>query len=327
MTHRPPPLVSVITPVLNAASTLELTLSSVAAQTHPNIEHVVIDGGSSDGTLDILRRFQSHVPLRWLCEPDTGMYAAINKGLRLAQGEVLSYLNADDIYLPWAVECAVSSLASTRADLVFGDLLVLSKRGGLSRRIRPQFYPPFRPRTYAYHIMGQPSVFWNRRVTEAVGGFDEQLRYAGDYEYWLRTGTSGFRYTHVREVLAVEVDHEETLSTIYADELRREIEQTRARHADTLRGRQSVRLRRLTQVAHWRGEVLLLRFNLKRKHPSSWSNLIRFLKTADVDLSGSSIVPLLLPIPLPKSWLLWRVDPIDFEKKLAAELQRSKPAE
>ena len=313
------PLVSVITPVLNSASTLELTLVSVAAQTYPRIEHIVIDGGSTDGTIDVLRRFRSVVPLRWLTGEDAGMYAAINKGLSLAQGEVLSYLNGDDLYLPWSVRRAVSALASG-GDLAFGDVLVLSKKGGLSRRVGIQFYPGFRPQTYAYRSMGQPSVFWRRKVSDTVGGFDERMRYGGDFEYWLRTGTSGFRFTHVREVLAVEVGHEGTLSTVHADELRREIERTRARYAATLRLRDFRRVRALIQLIHWRSQVLMWRFNLKRNSPSSWPNLIQFLRSAGLHADGSPSAALLLPLPLPKSWRMWRLDPVEFERRLTEEL-------
>jgi glycosyltransferase involved in cell wall biosynthesis len=316
-----PPLVSVVTPVLNAASTLELTLSSVAAQTHSNIEHIVIDGGSSDGTIDVLQRFRSRVPLRWLSEPDSGMYSAINKGLDLAQGEVLSYLNSDDLYLPWSVERAVSALMSSGSDLVFGDVLVLSKKEGVSRGLRFQFYPQFRPRTYAHHTMAQPTVFWRRRVSDTVGGFDESLRYGGDFEYWLRTGIAGFEYAHVREVLAVEVEHEGTLSTRYAHELRREIERTRAHYSNVTRARESVRLHRWKHLIHWRWNVLMFKFNLLRSHPSSWPNLIQFLRQTGLNLEGSSFFRLMLPLPLPKSWSLWRVDPTEFEKMLTEELR------
>jgi len=313
------PLVSVITPVLNSASTLELTLVSVAAQTYPNIEHVVIDGGSTDGTIDVLRRFRSAVPLRWVTEEDTGMYAAINKGLGLAQGEVLSYLNGDDLYLPWSVRLAVSALASG-GDLAFGDVLVLSKEGGLSRSVGIQFYPRFRPQTYAYRSMGQPSVFWRRKVSDTVGGFDERMRYGGDFEYWLRTGTSGFRFTHVREVLAVEVGHEGTLSTVHADELRWEIERTRARYAAAERLNDFRRLRVLRQLIHWRWQVLMWRLNLKRNSPSSWPNLIHFLRRAGLNPNGSTSAALLLPLPLPRSWRMWRLDSAEFERRLTEEL-------
>jgi glycosyltransferase involved in cell wall biosynthesis len=307
---------------LNSASTIELTLASVAAQTYPNIEHIVVDGESTDGTIDILRGFRSVVPLRWLSEPDTGMYAAINKGIRLARGEIIAYLNGDDLYLPWSVERAVSALVSSGDDLVFGDIMLLQKRGGLGRSATIQFYPRFRPRIYAHEVnMAQPSVFWRRRVSDRVGGFDERMRYCGDFEYWLRTGTAGFRYTHVREVLAVEVDHEGTLSTIHSDDLRREIDRIRARYAEIVKPRRFLRLRALTRLIYWRWQVLMLRLNLRRNHPSSWANLIRFLKRADVKFGGSTIMYLLLPLPLPKSWSMWDLDSAEFESKLIAELR------
>jgi glycosyltransferase involved in cell wall biosynthesis len=322
MPETPRPLVSVVTPVLNSVSSLELTLLSVAAQTYPNIEHIVIDGGSSDGTVDLLRCFRSAVRLRWLSEPDAGMYAAVNKGIRLARGEVISYLNSDDLYLPWSVDRAVSALSSPRIDIAFGDLLVLARQEGVGHGLRIQFYPPFHLRTYAYEVsMAQPTVFWRRRVSEMIGGFDDRLRYAGDFEYWLRTGVAGFRYTHVREIQAVSVEHERALSSVYADELQREIERVRARYAAAVREGRFIRLRLFSQLFHWRAQVLLLRFNLRRRRPSSWVSLIQFLRREGMDLDGSSIVPLFMPLPLPKAWSPWRLDPEDFERKLTAELR------
>jgi glycosyltransferase involved in cell wall biosynthesis len=316
------PLVSIITPCLNSVRTLELTLSSVAAQTYPNVEHIVVDGGSNDGTVDLLRRFRSKVPLRWLSESDTGMYAAINKGIRLAEGDVLAYLNSDDLYLPWSVESAVTSMLSMEADLVFGDVIGLVKRGGISHWFRIHFYPRFRPRVYAHEVnMGQPSVFWHRRVSDTLGDFDEQLRYCGDFEYWLRTGAAGFRYAHAREVLAVAVDHEESLANVHGHELQREFEETRTRYSDVLKPRRFLQVRAMTRLIYWRWKMLMLRFNLRRARPSSWPNLIQFLETVDLDLKGGSIIPLLLPMPLPRSWVMWGLDPAVFERKLAEELR------
>lgn len=315
------PLVSIITPCLNAVRTIELTLSSVAAQTYPNVEHIVIDGGSTDGTIDVLRGFRSKVPLRWLSEPDSGMYAAINKGIGLAEGDVLAYLNSDDLYLPWSVQSAVSALLSRDADLVFGDVFGLVKRGGVSIWVRIHLYPRFRPRVYAHEVnMGQPSVFWHRRVSDAVGGFDEQLRYCGDFEYWLRTGAAGFRYTHVREVLAVAVDHEGSLANVHARALQQEFDETKARYSDRLKARWFPRLRALTHLIFWRWQVLIWISNTRRSRPSSWPNMIQFLKRIGMDLEADSVVWLLRPMPLPQTWSKWRLDPEKFERKLTAEL-------
>ena len=96
--HRP--LFSIVTPTLNRRELLEWTLRSIRGQSYPDLEHVVVDGGSTDGTLALLAEFEGTYPLRWISEPDGGMYNAINKGLRMASGDILAYLNSDDLYFP-----------------------------------------------------------------------------------------------------------------------------------------------------------------------------------------------------------------------------------
>ena len=117
------PLVSIVTPVLDRAGTIELALRSVAAQTYANVEHIVVDGLSTDGTVDVLENFGASQPLRWITERDEGMYDAINKGLALARGDILAYLNSDDLYFPWSVEVAVEAL-KRGADPVYGLSLI-----------------------------------------------------------------------------------------------------------------------------------------------------------------------------------------------------------
>src|SRR5690349_9655830 len=104
-----PPLVSIVTPSLNRVDLIESTLRSVRSQSYPNVEHIVVDGGSTDGTLEVLRRYEGTYGLRWMSEPDQGMYDAINKGLAMARGEILAYLNTDDLYLPWTIDTVVST--------------------------------------------------------------------------------------------------------------------------------------------------------------------------------------------------------------------------
>src|ERR1043166_5067752 len=103
------PLVSIVTPTMNRSRLLESTLRSVRAQTYPAVEHIVMDGGSSDGTTALLRAYEPTYRMRWQSAPDGGMYYAINEGLRQANGEILAYLNSDDLYFPWTIGVVVEA--------------------------------------------------------------------------------------------------------------------------------------------------------------------------------------------------------------------------
>ncbi len=106
-------LVSIVTPSLNRSDLLERTMRSVRNQTYRNVEHIVVDGGSNDGTVDLLKRYESTYALTWISEADEGMYAAINKGLSQAQGDVLAYLNSDDLYLHGPSMWSFNSFSAT----------------------------------------------------------------------------------------------------------------------------------------------------------------------------------------------------------------------
>ncbi len=182
-----PLLVSIVTPVLNAASSLEKTIASVLSQTYQPIEYLIMDGGSTDGTLDIARRYADRLTL--VSEPDRGQSNAINKGWQRAQGEILAFINADDQYLPDSVAKAVAYFkAHPEAGWVYGDPLSITASG------EPM---PFRRATQAWDYdkllrlgvyVSQPTTFIRRSVVDAFGPFDESLSYTMDYEYWLRIG-------------------------------------------------------------------------------------------------------------------------------------------
>lgn len=198
------PLVSVVTPTLNRASYLPGLLESLRVQTYPRIEHVVVDGGSTDGTIELLEAARDEHGVHWISEPDTGMYNAVNKGLRLATGDIVAYLNSDDRYFPYSVEVAVSALDDPAVGFVYGDMLNYDESFGEGSIF---FYPPF---SKAYlrsgGFIGQPTVFWRASATEEVGGFDEGLQLASDHDYWRRLATrSAGRKLH--EVLAFEEQH------------------------------------------------------------------------------------------------------------------------
>ena len=191
------PLVSIVTPSYNQARFIEETILSVQGQTYPSVEHIVVDGGSTDGTLEILTRHADAVT--WISEPDRGQSDAINKGLGMARGEILAYLNSDDTYLPTALETAVATFAQHPAIVVvYGDSNIIDEDG---RRLKPRAARPF---DFADLLMGnyipQTSTFFRREVLQTVGLFDVRLHYGMDYEYWLRVGArypEGIRYVPV----------------------------------------------------------------------------------------------------------------------------------
>jgi cellulose synthase/poly-beta-1,6-N-acetylglucosamine synthase-like glycosyltransferase len=185
------PLVSIITPSLNQAAFIEAAIESVLAQDYPQIEYLVVDGGSSDGTLDILRSYGPRI--RWISESDAGQSDAIDKGVRLTRGQVLAWLNADDIYLPGAVSRAVAAFAedADRA-LVYGEAQDIDMHGhvvGPSRQIEP--WSMRRLLEFGDFIV-QPAAFFLRSAYDAVGGLDRSLHYCMDYDLWIKLGQ---RYT------------------------------------------------------------------------------------------------------------------------------------
>jgi len=202
------PLVSIVTPTLNQGRFIEATIRSIKGQSYDRFEHIVIDGGSTDATLDILRRYEGTYPMRWLSEPDSGMYEAVNKGLRMASGDILAYLNSDDLYFPWTLETVVEALARHReADFVFGDALSLNDE--TKRQDLYWTFPFSLSHLRTTGFLAQPAVFWRRSAYTSIGPFDERLRYVADCDYWMRAGAT-HQFKKVDEFLAVERDHAAT---------------------------------------------------------------------------------------------------------------------
>ena len=220
--------VSIITPSLNRADWIQATLDSVRCQDYADIEHIVVDGGSADGTLDILKANEGSYNLRWVCEHDEGMYQAINKGLRLAKGDVLAYLNTDDLYFPWTVAAIVDAFQRyPETGIIYGDLLNYNVSTG---RFRLLFFPPYHPAwVRRVGVISQPTAFWRREVLSRVGAFDEHLKLLGDIEYWMRAGER-VRILHLQEFLAIERDHPDALRFRKADQMVTEDKLIRGRY-------------------------------------------------------------------------------------------------
>lgn len=179
------PLVSIVVPSFNQARYLDATLQSIFSQSYPNIEVIVIDGGSTDGSKQILEQYGSRLKY-WVSEPDNGQTHAINKGFARASGEVLAWLNSDDLFLPGAVARAVASFNSDKqADVVYGDRVIINEDSwdigvwrAWSAHESVLAYADFIP---------QETLFWRRTIWEKVGAsLDENFQFAMDWDLLLR---------------------------------------------------------------------------------------------------------------------------------------------
>lgn len=192
--------ISVITPSFNQARFLEATIKSVLSQNYPNLEYLIIDGGSRDDTLNILKRYSDK--LCWLSEPDNGQAHAINKGFKKSTGDIVAWLNSDDIYLPDTL-CYVANFFKQHpeVDVVYGDyhLIDLQSRVLLRKKEIPFDYNIL---LYGLDYISQPTTFFRSRIFEQVGYLDENLHYGLDWEYWLRIAIHGGKFAHLPCYLA-----------------------------------------------------------------------------------------------------------------------------
>jgi glycosyltransferase involved in cell wall biosynthesis len=194
-----PPLVSIVTPSYNQGRFLRRTIESVLQQTYPHIEYRVCDGGSTDDSVAILKSYGDRI--WWVSEKDRGQSHAINKGLAHARGEILAYLNSDDVLLPRAVEQAVGWFQERpHCDVVYGDAYYTDEEDRLLEPYPTEDYSFEKLLEICY--ICQPATFWRARIARRVGPFDESLDYTMDYDYWLRIDRAGGVIEYLDEVLA-----------------------------------------------------------------------------------------------------------------------------
>jgi len=187
------PLVSVITIARNAGATIQQTIESILAQTYPNIEYIVIDGASTDETLNITRRYEHRIDY-WLSEPDEGIADAFNKGIALATGEIIGIINADDWYNEDAVRHAVEQFRQSQADIVYGNLQLWDKD------MKTELFFADHKQIEIEMTINHPSVFVRRTAYEEIGLFRADFRYAMDYEWLLRAKHHGLRFHYINYV-------------------------------------------------------------------------------------------------------------------------------
>ena len=189
-----PPSITVVTPCLNAVDTIEETLHSVRTQGYPRLEHVVVDGGSTDGTLDLLEATEG---ITWVSEPDGGRADAANKGVRMSSGEIVAWLNADDRYEPGALSAVGEAFAShPEAMWVTGYCPIIDARGreirGPVTRYKNFLLRRWSPSLYlTQNFVSDPATFVRRTALERVGPISARWRWSHDYDLWLRVAALG----------------------------------------------------------------------------------------------------------------------------------------
>jgi glycosyltransferase involved in cell wall biosynthesis len=191
--------VSVVTPSYNQGEFIRRTLESVATQTGAELEHVVCDGGSTDDTVEVLKSFGRGV--RWVSERDKGQTDAVNKGIRASDGEIIGWLNSDDIYYPGAIARIVAVFDSDPdVDVVYGMADHIDRSDHAFEAYPTEPWNVARLRDTC--IICQPAAFFRRRVIAQHGLLDENLNFCMDYEFWLRLAKSGVRFAYLEQKLA-----------------------------------------------------------------------------------------------------------------------------
>jgi glycosyltransferase involved in cell wall biosynthesis len=202
------PKISVVTPSFNQAAYLERTIRSVIDQQYPNLEYIIIDGGSVDGSVEIIKKYEPYLTY-WISERDNGQVDAINKGLRRATGEWVAWQNSDDIYYPGALdELAEAIRIHPEASLIIGDLMLIDHDEKKIRDVR-YIKPEYHALLAEGMLIANQSSFWRRELHEKIGYLDENYHCSFDYEWFLRVAEHA-KGIHISSVWGALRYHDET---------------------------------------------------------------------------------------------------------------------
>jgi GT2 family glycosyltransferase len=213
------PLVSIITPSFNQARYLEATIQSVLGQVGPRLEYIVVDGASTDGSVDIIKKYADRLAY-WISEKDSGQAEAINKGMSRAKGEIVAWLNSDDYYLPGTITAAVKAFKDhPDVLLVYANMLAVDERGQTINELK--YHQLTLEDLLCFQIIGQPAVFMRRAAFEKAGGLDLSFHFLLDHHLWIRIAAQG-RILHVPQTWAAARYHAEAKNRAKAREFGRE---------------------------------------------------------------------------------------------------------
>ena len=238
------PKISVVTPSFNQAAYLERTLRSVLDQGYPNLEYIVIDGGSTDGSVEIIRKYEDRLAY-WVSESDRGQADAINTGLRRASGDWVAWQNSDDIYYPGVfADIAQTAAAHPDVDLIIGNMMIIDAHDQPLRDIH-YVTPSYGALRAEGMVMVNQAAFWRRRVHAEIGWLEESLQCSFDYEWFLRL-TERYQGVHVNRIWGGFRLHGETKTSNWTQRFSEE-------NSKILQGRQlpqwQIRLYQLRRIA------------------------------------------------------------------------------
>jgi glycosyltransferase involved in cell wall biosynthesis len=236
----PHPKISIVTPSFNQGAFIEEALISVKDQNYPAVEHIVVDGASTDQTVEILRRYTGTPGwehLRWISEPDRGQSDALNKGFRIATGDIIGWMNSDDRYRQGCFATMTKGFTEhPAADVLYGDYTWMDENGHITDIRREIEFSRF---ILSYHhvlYIGTVSTFFRRRLFDEGNFLNINLKYAMDYEFFLRLAEKGYRFKHLPSVLADFRWHPQSKSTAHSDDALAEQDMLAVMYSPLLRG-------------------------------------------------------------------------------------------
>lgn len=206
--------ITVVTPSYNQGMFLEATILSVLEQNYPNLEYIIIDGGSTDNSVDIIKKYESHLSY-WVSENDNGQTEAINKGLMRATGDIVTWLNSDDVYVPGAL-AAITKFFSERTDveMVFGDAHIIDQDGRFLFHKKALPFDRLMGICIGFGLLiTQPAAFWRRSVFGKVGYLDASFDFDMDGEFWSRVAAH-CRVEHLSRLLALQRYHKQAKTVV-----------------------------------------------------------------------------------------------------------------
>lgn len=220
------PLVSIITPSYNQGKFIEDTILSIKNQDYPNIEHIIIDGGSTDETMEILERYKNTYNLKWVSEPDKGQSDAVNKGFQKSSGEIIGWLNSDDVYFDKNVILYIVDKfnCSPNIDVIYGDSVVINDDNFISRARKSMSFSY--PRLLRVNYITQPSTFLRKNII-TKHKIKLNLDLTMDYEYWLRIANNRSEFLYINKIISADRRYADTKTQKRRREMKAEAKRIR----------------------------------------------------------------------------------------------------